>query len=1031
MAKSGKRSAGTGRSRKAPEAGPAKDGPAGGRAKPAKRGRRPKRRGRARRFLLRIGWRAALVALVLGAGYVAWLDVRVRAEFEGKRWALPARVYARPVELWPGARLDPDALEAELRRSGYHHADHPGRPGSYHRVADRFVIETREFRFWDSMEPARRIEIGFDAGVVRRIDAGGDDVPIVRLDPPLIGRIYPGHHEDRVMVRLHEAPPALVAGLVAVEDHRFFEHHGISPISIARAAWANLRAAAVVQGGSTLTQQLAKNLFLSPERTLTRKVDEAIMAVLLDARYPKEELLEVYLNEVYLGQEGRRAVHGFGLASWFYFGRRLDELDLAEAALLIGLARGASAYNPWRQPERARRRRDLVLDVMAARGVVGHPEAAAARARPLGVRSEVPRGASPHPAFIDLVRRQLSRDYRDGDLRTEGLRIFTALDPVVQSAAERMLARELAAAEQRGGFPAGALQGAVLVARADNGEVLAVVGDRRAQARGFNRALDAKRPIGSLVKPAVYLAALERGHSIADRVEDEPVEVTLDDGRRWAPRNYDGEHLGPMPFYRALALSRNTAAARLGLAIGVPRVAEVLERLGVAGPIRSSPVPAARVHRSQPVPSRPGLPGARERGLPGAAPGHPRGDRPRGAAARTVWTCRRAGRRSRRGLRAPGRARGGAAGGHRPGGARAPSGRSPRGGEDGDHERGARQLVRRLRGRLRRGGVGRVRRQPGGGAERLRPGPPGVGRARFPAPRSGHRARRAGGGRVALGRVRRGIVLHRSGLSRGGPAPVPGIRPPGVSSMLMRMLAAAGVVALLGGCAGAPPSVLPPVRDGSLPGAEASAAKPEPSPARTQARNGRSAPRLEGASGRAGIPRPRPAEAAPPNRLDEGGAGAAVAPRGGEETPKEMARETREEMTRRAGAETVATLRGSRAEPELPEEDAGREGNAAVVALLESAREAEKARRYGRAAAALERALKVEPRNPRLWHRLAAVRYRQGRHPEAEALARRSMSLAPGDAKLESRNWRVIAAARHGQGDEEGAREALRRANAP
>lgn len=589
MAKSGKRSAGTGRSRQPPKGGPAKGGSASGKARAAKRGRRPRSRGRAQRFLLRIGWRAALAALVLGAGYVAWLDLRVRAEFEGKRWALPARVYARPVELWPGARLDPDALEAELRRSGYHHADHPGRPGSYHRAADRFVIETREFRFWDSMEPARRIEIGFDAGVVRRIDASGDDVPIVRLDPPLIGRIYPGHHEDRVMVRLHETPPALVAGLVAVEDHRFFEHHGISPTSIARAAWANVRAAAVVQGGSTLTQQLAKNLFLSPERTLARKVDEAIMAVLLDARYPKEELLEVYLNEVYLGQEGRRAVHGFGLASWFYFGRRLDELDLAEAALLIGLARGASAYNPWRQPERARRRRDLVLDVMAARGVVGQAEAGAARARPLGVRSEVPRGASPHPAFIDLVRRQLSRDYRDGDLRTEGLRIFTALDPLVQSAAERMLARELAAAEQRGGFPAGVLQGAVLVARADNGEVLAVVGDRRAQARGFNRALDAKRPIGSLVKPAVYLAALERGHSIADRVEDEPVEVSLEDGRRWAPRNYDGEHLGPMPLYRALALSRNTAAARLGLSIGVPRVADVLERLGVAGPIRSAP----------------------------------------------------------------------------------------------------------------------------------------------------------------------------------------------------------------------------------------------------------------------------------------------------------------------------------------------------------------------------------------------------------------------------------------------------------
>ena len=589
MAKSGKRPAGTGRGGQSPEAGSVKNRPASRRAKAAKRGSPPRRRGRVRRFVFRIGWRAALAVCVVGAGYVAWLDIRVRAQFEGKRWALPARVYARPVELWPGARLDPDRLEAELRRSGYHQAGHPDRPGSYHRAADRFLIETREFRFWDSVEPARRIDVRFDDGAVRSIDAGAEGVPLVRLDPPIIGRIYPGHHEDRVMVRLHEAPPALVAGLVAVEDHRFFEHHGISPISIARAAWANLRATAVVQGGSTLTQQLAKNLFLSPDRTLVRKINEAIMAVILDARYPKEELLEVYLNEVYLGQEGRRAVHGFGLASWFYFGRRLDELDLAESALLIGLARGASAYNPWNQPERARRRRDLVLDVMAARGVVGRTEADAARVRPLGIRAEAPRGASPHPAFMDLVRRQLSRDYRDGDLRTEGLRIFTALDPLVQSAAERMLARGLAAAEQRRAFPAGALQGAVLVARADNGDVLAVVGDRRARARGFNRALDAKRPIGSLVKPAVYLAALERGHSIAGRVEDEPVEVSLDDGRRWAPRNYDDDHLGPMPLYRALALSRNTAAARLGLAIGVPRVAEVLERLGVAGPIRPHP----------------------------------------------------------------------------------------------------------------------------------------------------------------------------------------------------------------------------------------------------------------------------------------------------------------------------------------------------------------------------------------------------------------------------------------------------------
>ncbi len=587
MARSGKRATGSGPRAGAPGTKPAKRPSAGGKAKPAGRGRRPG--GRGRRFLRSLAWRAAVLVLVFAAGYAVWLDIRVRAQFEGKRWALPARVYARAVELWPGARLAPDTLEDELRRAGYHREDRPHRPGSYLRAGNRFVIEAREFRFWDAVEPARRIEVGFNTGVVRTLDAGGGPAVIVRLDPPLVGRIYPRHHEDRVMVRLDDAPPVLVAGLIAVEDHRFFDHHGVSLLAVARAAWANVRAAAVVQGGSTLTQQLAKNLFLSPERTLSRKLTEAVMALLLDARYPKEELLEVYLNEVYLGQEGRRAIHGFGLASWFYFGRRLDELDLSEAALLVGLARGASAYNPWRRPERALRRRNLVLDVMAARGVVGGAQAAAAQARPLGIRSEPPRGASPHPAFMDLVRRQLSRDYRDGDLRTEGLRIFTALDPGVQSMAERVLARELAAAERRRGLAAGALQGAVLVARADNGDVLAVVGDRRAGARGFNRALDAKRPIGSLVKPAVYLTALERGYSIASPVEDEPVEVRLADGKRWAPRNYDGEHLGAMPLYRALALSRNAATARLGLSLGVPRVAAVLERLGVAGPSSSSP----------------------------------------------------------------------------------------------------------------------------------------------------------------------------------------------------------------------------------------------------------------------------------------------------------------------------------------------------------------------------------------------------------------------------------------------------------
>lgn len=559
------------------------------RVRPSRSSRRKRRTGR--QLAGRLAVRGFIVALILLAGYTAWLDSRVRVQFEGKRWALPARVYARPLELWPGSRITPDALEAELRHAGYLRATGSGqlRPGSYRRARGQFIVAAREFPFWDGDEPARQIEIRFTGRGIGDIVSRGESIPLVRLEPALIGRIYPGHHEDRIMLRLAEAPPELVEGVLAVEDRGFFEHHGVSPRAIARAAWANLRALGVVQGASTLNQQLAKNFFLTPEQTVWRKFTEAIMAVLLDLRYSKEDLLETYLNEVYLGQEGRRAIHGFGLAARFYFGRRVDELDLSETALLIGLVRGASAYNPRRQPERAKARRDLVLDLMAGQEVITPAQAERAKARPLGVLPEVPRGASPHPAFVDLVRRQLARDYRDTDLRTEGLRIFTTLDPVLQLRAEEALTRGLDAAERRRRLLSGELQGALIAARADNGEVVALVGGRQARIPGFNRALDARRPIGSLAKPLVYLAALERGHTLASPVEDAPVNVTLDDGRTWNPRNHDGRYLGTMPLFRALALSRNAATTRLGLEVGVERVAEMFERLGANGPIRPLP----------------------------------------------------------------------------------------------------------------------------------------------------------------------------------------------------------------------------------------------------------------------------------------------------------------------------------------------------------------------------------------------------------------------------------------------------------
>lgn len=483
-------------------------------AKSRKKSRAPRkgRRSRARRFpWLKL---ASAVTVVVGVGLMlqlAWLDSRIRSEFEGRRWALPARIYAQPVELYAGRAMSPGHMEALLRDLGYQAVRGARRAGQFERDGSRFALHTREFAFWDGRQPPARLTLEMeDDRIVSLAGEGGRPVAVARLEPREIGRIYPAHHEDRVLVRLEDVPGELVAGIQAVEDRKFRHHHGIDPLGIARALWANLRAGRTVQGGSTLTQQLVKNYFLSRERTLTRKVNEMLMALLLELRYDKDEILQAYFNEVFLGQQGRRAIHGFGLAARFYFGRPLEELELAHHALLIGMVRGPSYYDPRRHPERAREKRDQVLGIMAREGVVEAAAATRAAARPLGLADGRHLRDSPHPAFIDLVRRQLRRDYRDEDLKSAGLRIFTTLDTTVQARAEEALSRGLPRLEQAYGLDDGVLQGAVVVTHPGSGEVLAVVGGRDPDVAAFNRALDARRPIGSLVKPGVYLAALER-----------------------------------------------------------------------------------------------------------------------------------------------------------------------------------------------------------------------------------------------------------------------------------------------------------------------------------------------------------------------------------------------------------------------------------------------------------------------------------------------------------------------------------------
>ena len=532
---------------------------------------------------------AGVAGVVALSVYAAWLDYRIRDEFEGARWAVPARVFARPLELAPGVPISADAIEAELKLAGYRRVRAAFRPASFERDAGRFRLVTREFQFPDGAAPSRRVTVSASAGRVVDVAVDGSAGARVRIDPAEIARVYPAHREDRVLLRLDDVPAAFLAILLEVEDRRFYRHVGIDPLAIARAAWANLRAGQTVQGGSTLTQQLAKNFFLSSERTFTRKLNEALIALVLEWRYSKPELLEGYLNEVYLGQQGAHAIHGFGRAARFYFGRELADLDLDEMALLAGLVRGPSYYDPRRHPERAMGRRNRIIDRLEAQGIAGPDAAARARSEPLGVTRHPPPASARFPAFVDLVRRQLRRDYPGRVLRSAGLRIFTTLDPTVQRASESALEQSMPLLARRSRIARDELQAAVAVTDARSGEVLSIVGDRDPRRAGFNRALDAVRPVGSVVKPAVYLAALtEPQFHLASFVRDDPVQV---DGPRgpWRPRNHDGRAHGPVLLRDALVHSYNLATVRLGLDVGLERVRDTIRALGVSRPFATFP----------------------------------------------------------------------------------------------------------------------------------------------------------------------------------------------------------------------------------------------------------------------------------------------------------------------------------------------------------------------------------------------------------------------------------------------------------
>ncbi|WP_392565776.1 bifunctional glycosyl transferase/transpeptidase [Utexia brackfieldae] len=529
-------------------------------------------------FLLKL----FLVLIVLIAAYGVYLDQKIRERIDGSVWELPVAVYGQIVNLEPGEAYSQDDIISILNGAQYRQVRIVTRPGEFVVDQNNIEIYRRPFSFPDGEESAFKVKISFTAGLIGRIYNldNGRDFGFFRIDPKLITMLRSPNGEQRLVVALKNYPDSLLKILIETEDRRFYEHDGVSLYSIGRAIWANFSSGRAVQGGSTLTQQLVKNLFLTNERSLTRKLREAYMAVILEARYSKEKILELYLNEVYLGQSGDEEIHGFPLASLYYFGRPVQELTFEQQALLVGIVKGASYYNPWNRPERAMERRNVVLQILEQREVIDAELYQILSQRPLGV---LPKGGviSPQPAFMQLVRRELREKLGDRADNMSGMKVFTTFDPNAQNAAEQAVVDQVEVLRKAKNKPD--LEASMVVVNRQTGEIKAVIGSAQPQYAGFNRALLGRRQIGSLAKPPTYLTALSNPeqYRLNTWLEDNPLSIKLDNGTIWQPNNYDRQYRGRVMLVDALANSLNIPSIHLGMQLGFKATEDTLKVMGV------------------------------------------------------------------------------------------------------------------------------------------------------------------------------------------------------------------------------------------------------------------------------------------------------------------------------------------------------------------------------------------------------------------------------------------------------------------
>ncbi len=530
-----------------------------------------------------------MIAGVFALGiFCIYLDAKVRKTFEGQRWQVPVQVYGQLKTLRLGEPENLDEIAESLKINGYQKVNFATRVGQFSQSEERLDIFQRPFDFSDGSNHAQQLKIKVVNGIIVALNIDEQAVPQLTLEPQLLARLVPDNKEDRILVSLEELPSQLIDTLLLIEDRDYYHHHGVSPVGIFRALFKNIRAGRTVQGGSTLTQQLAKNMFLSRERTLSRKIKEALMSLILEFRYSKDQLLEAYINEVYLGQNYGNGVYGFGLASKFYFGKAINEISHAQMALLIAQVKGPSYYDPWRHPKRAKERRDLVLRLMFEQHMLSLVDFEIAAESDLSIRKSRRLAKKNYPAYLQLVNAELNQ-HLSSFTQKSGIKVFTGFSHRSQQLLEQSVAKQLPLLERN--YKQKDLEAAMVVTDIATAEIRALVGGRESGYAGFNRAINAKRHIGSLIKPAIYVAALERyqQYNFATILDDKAITLKNGSGKKWQPKNYDGKYRGQVSLIEGLVYSLNVPTINLGMSIGLDSVADAIKALGYQQKIQMRP----------------------------------------------------------------------------------------------------------------------------------------------------------------------------------------------------------------------------------------------------------------------------------------------------------------------------------------------------------------------------------------------------------------------------------------------------------